>query len=282
MPKSLTTAQVAAYRRDGYVFPLSGFSEQEMAEYRRRLFELEAKEGGKLSKRTNQKPHLLLPWLNKMIRDPRILDAVEDVLGPNLLAWSSGFFYKRAHDPSYISWHQDSTYWGLSSPDVMTAWVAFTPSTVDNGCMRVVPGSHLTQLSHTETYAEDNMLSRGQEVEARVDEKDAVDIILKPGHFSLHHVQIIHGSEPNRSDRPRIGYTIRYIPTHVRQLSPVRDNATLVRGVDEFHHYDLDPVPEREFEPAMVRYHDEVLERATRILYAGAKKVREYEPLKAM
>ena len=107
-----------------------------------KLAELEGREGGKISARTNRKPHLLLPWLNEVIRHPTILDAVEDIIGPNILCWGSGFFAKAVKDLALVSWHQDSTYWGLSEPEVVTAWVAFTPSTVESGCMRVIPASH--------------------------------------------------------------------------------------------------------------------------------------------
>ena len=136
MPAVLDAAAVAAYRRDGIHFPLRVFSAAEAAVMLGRLEAIEAAHGGYLPARINQKPHLLFPWLNEMIREARILDAVEDVLGPDILCWSAQFFTKNANDPSYVSWHQDGTYWGLSSPDVVTAWVAFTPSTIESGCMR--------------------------------------------------------------------------------------------------------------------------------------------------
>ena len=90
--------------------------------FQRRLMRtLEAREGGTMSRRTNMKPHLLVPWLEALVRHPKVLDAVEDIIGPNILAWGSGFFTKGAHDPSFVSWHQDSTYWGLSKPEIVTA-----------------------------------------------------------------------------------------------------------------------------------------------------------------
>ncbi|MBM3523307.1 MAG: phytanoyl-CoA dioxygenase family protein, partial [Alphaproteobacteria bacterium] len=174
----LTKHEQAQYERDGFVFPLRAFDDAEIASFKTRLDGVIAREGGELSKRTNQKPHLLLPFLNEMMRDPRILDAVEGAIGPNILAWASGFFIKQPSSKSFISWHQDSTYWGLSSPDVITAWIAFTPSIPLSGCMRVVAGSHLRdQIPHRDTHAAENMLSRGQEVAVEVDEKQAVDIV---------------------------------------------------------------------------------------------------------
>ena len=277
MPKLLSQAQVDAYHRDGYVFPMRAIAEAEMRATRERYEALCRQEGGQLTKRTNQKPHLLVTWLADMVRHPRILDAVEDVIGPNILAWSSGFFIKGTNDPSYVSWHQDSTYWGLSSPDVVTAWVALTPSTTESGCMQVVPGTQAIQVAHKDTYADNNMLSRGQELAVDVDKSKAVNIVLQPGEMSLHHVQIFHGSDPNRAKHRRIGFTIRYIPTYVRQLSPVRDSAMLVRGVDEYRYFDPDPLPKAEFDPAAVAYHAALIERQTKILYAGAQKVRDLD-----
>ena len=203
MTQALSSDSIARLKNDGILFPIPVFSEEEISGYRTRLEDLARQEGGKLSRATNQKPHILLPWLNRLIRDPRILGPVSAALGPNILCWGSGFFWKQPKDPAFISWHQDSTYWGLSAPDIVTAWVAFTPSTVESGCMRVVPCSHhKDQLPHKDTFAETNLLSRGQEVAVEVDERDAVDVVLKPGEMSIHHVRLIHGSEPNRSDQP--------------------------------------------------------------------------------
>jgi ectoine hydroxylase-related dioxygenase (phytanoyl-CoA dioxygenase family) len=277
MTKVLTGRQVEEFARDGYAFPFRVIDPATAADYRLRLEALAQREGGKLSRATNQKPHLLLPWLNELVRHPRILDAVEDVLGPDVFCWASGFFWKPARDPAYISWHQDATYWGLSSPDVVTAWLAFTPSTVPAGCMRVVPGSHREQLSHADTFAANNLLSRGQEIAVAVDEKAAVDIVLEPGEMSLHHVLIVHGSEPNRADHPRIGYAIRYVGAHVRQLSGVKDSATLVRGVDRHGNFEHEPSPRTEFDPETVAYHAEMLRRTEQILYGGAAQVRPFE-----
>jgi non-heme Fe2+,alpha-ketoglutarate-dependent halogenase len=276
MPKKLSAAQVEAYRRDGYVFPLAAFPASEIAACKQRLDVIMAAEGGVLSRRTNQKPHLLFPWLADMIRHPSIVDAVEDILGPDILVWGSGFFHKPARDPAFVSWHQDSTYWGLSSPDVVTAWVAFTPSTPESGCMQVLPGSHaIDQLPHRDTFHGSNLLTRGQEIAVDVDRSKAVDIVLQPGEMSLHHVRLAHGSEPNRADHSRTGYAIRYIPTSIRQVVGDRDSATLVRGVDRFHHFDPEPRPKVDFDPETLAFHTQMVERTTGILYAGAAQKRD-------
>ena len=271
--KLLTPTQVEAYKRDGYLFPIRALTAEQALAYRRRLEETEAKAGGPLRAGLRSKPHLFLTWAAEIVRHPAILDAVEDLLGPNLLCWSSSFFIKDAHDPGYVSWHQDSTYWGLSQPDIVTAWVALSVSDVSNGCMRVIPGSHLKdQLPHKDTFAANNLLTRGQEVQVEVDEKTASDILLQPGEFSLHHVRIVHGSEPNRADYRRIGYAIRYLPTYVRQVVGERDTATLVRGVDEFHHFDPEPAPKADFDPDAMAFHKKVVDASNAVLYRGTDK----------
>jgi len=156
--KVLTPPAVERYRRDGFYFPIRVLAPGEALERRRRLEAVEAAHGGRLGGELRQKPHLLFTWLADLVRHPAILDAVEDVLGPNLLVWSTSFFIKEARDPAYVSWHQDATYWGLSEPDVVTAWLAFTEATVENGAMRMVPGSHGEQLAHHDTFAPNNLL----------------------------------------------------------------------------------------------------------------------------
>jgi len=272
--KSLSPGQVEAYHRTGYHFPSRALSTDDALAYRRKLEAAEASLGGPLRGPLRNKPHLIFTWAADLVRHPAILDTVEDVLGPNLLCWSSSFFIKEPHDPSYVSWHQDSTYWGLSRPDIVTAWVAFSVSEVANGCMRVIPGSHLKdQLPHNDTFAENNLLTRGQEVMVEVDPKEAVNIELQPGEFSLHHVRIVHGSEPNAADYRRIGYAIRYLPTDVRQVVGERDSATLVRGIDEFHYFDMEPRPKADLDPEAVALHKQITEAANQVLYRGTDKV---------
>jgi ectoine hydroxylase-related dioxygenase (phytanoyl-CoA dioxygenase family) len=241
--------------------------------YLSKLEEAEAKQGGPMRGPLRSKPHLLFTWANELIRQPRVLDAIEDILGPNLLVWSSSFFIKDARDPSFVSWHQDSTYWGLSQPDVVTAWIALTVSHVANGCMRVIPGSHLKdQLPHQDTFAENNLLSRGQEVMVEVNPAEAVNVQLQPGEFSLHHVRLVHGSDPNPADYRRIGYAVRYVPTYVRQTAGPRDYATLVRGVDSYRHFEAEPVPAADLDPQAVEAHRRITEEANAVLYRGTDK----------
>lgn len=271
--KRLDAAAVEAYERDGFYFPLRAMSEAQAAEYRNKLESHEADHQPIMQTVLRNKPHLVITWINELIRDPRILDAVEDILGPNILAWGSNFFIKDPRDDAYISWHQDSTYWGLSHPDVMTTWIALSDVTPENGAMRMLPGSHLLdQLPHKDTFAEHNLLTRGQEVQLDVDESKTVDVPLKPGEMSLHHVRTVHASNPNATDTRRIGLAIRYVPTYVSQISGARDYATLVRGKDTYNNFVLEPAPKVDFGPEEMALHAKIAEESFQILYRGTER----------
>ncbi len=283
MAGSLTSAQIQKYRRDGYLSPLRVMPEDEATRLLAKLEAVEREEGGKLSNASNAKPYMLFPFLADAIRDARILDVVESLLGPNILCWAGGFFSKNPGDGKIISWHQDSTYWGLSEPEVGSAWLALTPSTVESGCMRVIPGTHTKdQLPHRDTFATNNLLSRGQEVAVEVNEADAHDIVLRPGEMSLHHVRLVHGSAPNHANHRRVGFVIRYIPTHIRQVAGSEDSASLVRGEDRFGNFGPEPRPATDRDPACVEFHRAMLERTQAFLYAGAAQPgRDRQPERA-
>ncbi len=281
MPKSLSRDQIARYRAEGYLAPLRVMSAAEAGALRARLEAVEARLGGPLRGDLRHKSHLLFPFLADLVRHPAILDAVEDLIGPDILCWNSNFFIKEAATPSFVSWHQDSTYWGLSSADVVTAWVALTPSNLANGAMAVIPGSQtLDQAPHRDTFDRNNLLTRGQEIAVAVDEAAAVPLVLDPGEMSLHHVRLVHGSPPNPSPDRRIGFAIRYIPTSLRQLEG-EDSATLVRGTDRFGHFELEPRPETDLAADMLAYHRRIAERSARILYRGTG-VASYNDPRAM
>jgi chlorinating enzyme len=269
MAKSLTEEQIAQYREQGYLAPLRVMSEDQALALRTALETVEAGMGGPLRGDLRHKTHLLFPFLADLVRHPKILDAIEDLLGPDILCWSSNFFIKEAADPAFVSWHQDSTYWGLSAPDVATAWVALTPSNVENGAMAMLPGSHkFDQMPHRDTFHRHNLLTRGQEIAVEVDERQAVVLNLRPGEMSLHHVRVVHGSAPNPTLDRRIGFAIRYIPTRLRQLEG-EDSATLVRGEDRFHHFEHEPRPKIDMDPELLALHRQIAERNAKILYRG-------------
>jgi non-heme Fe2+,alpha-ketoglutarate-dependent halogenase len=277
----LTRTQVDQFWRDGCVFPIRVMSEADAAQLRGRLEEFERQAGGPLKGDLRHKSHLLFAWLGDLVRQERIVDAIADLYGPNLLCWTTNFFIKEARNPAFVSWHQDSTYWGLDRPDVVTAWIALTPSNKANGAMGFIPGTHTKdQIPHRDTFAQNNLLTRGQEVAVDVDENDAVTIELAPGEMSLHHVRLVHGSPPNPSDDRRIGFAIRYIPTSVAQVAG-EDSATLVRGVDEFHHFAHEPRPARDMDPEFVALHRQIAERNAQILYRGTP-VKSYNDPKAL
>jgi non-heme Fe2+,alpha-ketoglutarate-dependent halogenase len=281
MPKMLTQTQIDQFWRDGCVFPIRVMPEAAALGIRARLEAFEKQAGGPLKGDLRHKSHLLFSWLGDLVRQERIVDAIEDLYGPNLLCWTTNFFIKEARNPAFVSWHQDSTYWGLDKPDVVTAWIALTPSNKANGAMGFIPGSHASdQIPHRDTFAKNNLLTRGQEVAVDVDESRAVTIELAPGEMSLHHVRLVHGSPPNPSNDRRIGFAIRYIPTSVAQVAG-EDSATLVRGVDTFNHFAHEPRPARDMDPEFVQLHKEIAERNARILYRGTQ-VKSYNDPKAL
>jgi ectoine hydroxylase-related dioxygenase (phytanoyl-CoA dioxygenase family) len=264
--KSLTEDAVERYRDAGYLAPIRVLTTSEAARIRAKLEDFEA-DAGPLAGKLRQKSHLLFTWLNDLIRHERILDAVEDIVGPDILCWGTSFFIKEPRNPAYVSWHQDSTYWGLEPADIVTAWVALSDSTTENGAMRVMPGSHtMAQVPHRDTFRPENLLSRGQEVMVEVDDAHADTLVLKAGEMSLHHVRLIHGSEPNPSDQRRIGFAIRYLPTYVRQVAGSHDWATLVRGVDRHGNFELEQRPDADMSESAQAYHSAVVGGHSKIL----------------
>ncbi|MBI2994489.1 MAG: phytanoyl-CoA dioxygenase family protein [Gammaproteobacteria bacterium] len=275
----LNAEQQDAYRERGYHCPVRAYSGQEAAPLCRKFLTYWEQNDAKLKALLPRErgsflieTHLFLRWVYDIVANPRILDAVESVLGPNVMAWSSQWFPKFPHDRTYVSWHQDATYWGLSPPNVTTAWVALSDSTRENACLRVIPGTHRgALLPQRETYAEANMLSRGQEIAVEVDESKAVDFVLRPGQFSLHHVGIVHGSGPNDSGRHRIGLAIRYISPDVVQHGSERDMVLMLRGRDDYGHFDIVQPPERDLPYGESALHAESLGRKMRNLMPGEK-----------
>jgi hypothetical protein len=252
VPKHLTSAQLAQFRGEGYVFPFRAVSAGEAAQYRARIEAYEAQVGHDANRTLKIKGNLAFPWLMALGRNPRVLDAVEDVIGPDILLFGASIFAKDARDPRYVSWHQDSAYFGLDPHEEVTAWVGFTDSSVEKGCLKVMPRTHLgPDLHHVETHAADNMLAKGQTI-GGLDERKAVHIELSAGEFSLHHERTAHASEPNRGNDRRIGFAFFYIPTHVRSTLG-RRRATLVRGVDHYGYWDADSEPRVDLDPASMQ-----------------------------
>jgi len=253
MSNHLSPAAVEAYRRDGYAFPLPCLTPSEARRYRDGIEAFEQRSGEQATLIIRNKGHLKLRALYDLVHDARVLDAVESVIGPNILCWSSSLFVKEPRDPAFVAWHQDSYYWGLEPDDVVSAWIAFAPSTLENGAMQVIPGTHTAaQFPHAKSApGSGNMLFTHEEIAVEVDAAKGVSLLLAEGEMSLHHVKIVHGSPPNRSHARRYGYAIRYVAPHVRQRGDM-PYATLVRGRDDHGYFKRDPVPRQDFDPEVL------------------------------
>ena len=269
VPRHLGAEQVARYDADGVVFPIDVLSADEAAGYRARLETLEAGHG---AMKYAMKPYLTVTLADELAHDERLLDAVEDLIGPDLLLWDGAFITKEPHTDKFLSWHQDLTYWGIGPPEqIVSVWLALSEVTPANGCMRVAPGTHLGGiLPHVDRFDEDNLLSRGQEIDAGFDRDAALDVVLRPGQMSLHHGQVVHGSSPNHSDERRIGLNFQFITPAVRQTEMKHDSAMLVRGRDTAKHFAPEPRPLIDFAPESIAFAQDIAERRTKMLFRGA------------
>jgi hypothetical protein len=265
MAGSLSPEQVAHYHREGFVFPIDCLAPGEVSYFRGRLEEFERAQGdtfGKLPGLVRSKSHLLFAWMDELVRHPKVLDAVESIIGPDILIYHLTSWLKEPNEASHVSWHQDGTYFGLEPPEQITAWIALTDATAEMGCIKVLPGSHaIGQRPHKDTFSAGNLLSRGQTIQERLDYTKYTMMPLKAGQISLHHTHIVHSSEPNRSDRRRIGIGVSYIPPHCRLINDVRVTASLVRGQDRFGYFDLEPRPSGDFDPESRAVHAAAVER---------------------
>ncbi len=276
MPR-LTADQHATYARDGVLHPVRAFSADTARDLRARVEALEANHADGAGRHDLKQffrvnGQLVIPLLAEIAKTPAILDAVETILGPDLLVWSVELFIKEPGDGTIVSWHQDITYWGMGETDEeVTAWLALSDVSVEAGCMRFIPGSHKGGIvDHADTFADSNLLSRGQEI-ADVDEDAAVPGPLKPGEMSLHHGRCFHASAPNNSGDRRIGVAIRYVTPDVRQADMARDYAMLVRGQDRQQGWINVAAPSALFEPRALALYDEVLAAQSAVLAAGAE-----------
>jgi len=270
----LSAAEVSQFDADGYVTPVDVLSTAEAKELRHKLETVEAAQNGALLPAQRSKSFLLFKWLNDLVRDARILDPIEQLIGPDILLWNTIFWIKEAGAGSYISWHQDTRYWGLSSDQVVTAWIALSPASIDAGCMRVLPGTHRGDvLNHDDLYHPDNMLTRGQAISPEfVDEDAAVYMPLEVGQMSIHNYRLAHASGPNQSGDRRIGVSMHFMPPDTRQIVGDWDCATLVRGHDAYGHFAEAPVPAADFDPAAVAFHEKAGRAVNEVLYKGAAK----------
>jgi len=249
MLRVLSRTQADAYARDGFVSPLDALPPSACVAYRARFDDLERTLGPRrrdIVWMTNL--HLCFRWCYDLVTIPAVLDAVEDLIGPDLLVVSSMLFVKYPGEPSYVSWHQDGKALRCVGGPMraLSAWIALAPSTEANGCLRVLPGSHgQGYLDHDCTYGADNMLRRGETVRAPIDEAQAVLLPLQPGEMSIHHVHALHASHANTGEGPRIGMAVRYAPPDT-SIAATHAPVVLARGKDDYHHHDVlrEPPPD--------------------------------------
>lgn len=265
----LTQSELDRFSRDGFLFPIKVLEPREAGDCLARLEAMESRRTGRLSPLFNAKPHLLVPWLWDLVHDPRIVDRVEALLGPDILCLGTSFISKSPGDSRYVAWHQDITYWGLTSADAVTAWLALTPSVPESGCVRAVPGTHRQCFAHTDSGDSANLLGRREKMIEKVEGSEAIDFVLAPGEMSLHHCLAVHGSAPNHSQLRRVGFAIRYIPGANTLRTGARNSATLVRGRN-LGNFSLEKAPEGEFHPAAVARHSGIVRDGMRIVFDGA------------
>ncbi len=264
------------YNQLGYYYPLNALPEAKANDYGHRLAVLSESNQAPVLGYRGQLNHLhvVCPYVNELVRNSVVIDAVEAILGPDILVWGVSLFLKPSHSPGYVSWHQDLTYWGLSNDQEVSAWFALGPVTRDNGCMRFIPGSHkLGQIEHRDTINESNILTRGQHADLDIDESSAVYVELEAGQVSLHHGHLLHASGPNNTGQPRIGLSVNYLSTSVRQSVAKTDFAMLVRGEDRFNHFEKLPEPKGELDEKGMEWHRKIIATQNEALYDGAENV---------
>ncbi|MCA9652288.1 MAG: phytanoyl-CoA dioxygenase family protein [Myxococcales bacterium] len=242
---TISEQQAQRYHENGFLAPVPILGPEEAARYRQRFDGLEARIGRPDAQLKLLDAHLEERFVWEIATHPRILDALEAVIGPDILLLGTHFIckYGEALQPdAFIAWHQDLTYWGLEPPVAITAWYAIDDCDLGNGCMQMIPGSHRSGISeHGKSERVGNMLRINQAVALDpADERRAVDVVLRAGEVSLHDGLVVHGSPPNRSGRRRCGLASKYVPAHVRQVaerSHTRSKAIVVRGEDRQQHF---------------------------------------------
>jgi len=277
MLKVLTKQQIEQYRDEGFFSPIRVISETEALSIKSQLEEVEAQFPEEINAESRNNLHLSFEFLDALAHNPIIVDAMEDLIGPDIALWATVMFIKEPSSKHYVSWHQDATYMGMNSTDFPTPWVALSPSNLETGCMTMIAGSHKQEIrKHKDTFAEHNILTRGQVI-PEVDESKGVDLILEPGEMSIHNGAIIHGSKPNKSQQRRIGFSLQsYMSPAIEQVVG-RNIWTHIRGKQR---QDRDGLrldrPKYNMDPVTVSQRKIANENLSNILYKGAKTKRNY------
>ena len=243
------------YLAHGYVSPVTFLKEGEAFEHRKRMEVAENKIG---SLHYLSKAHTFLTSAWELASKAEVLDLVEKLIGPDILLYNVTYIIKEPNSLSHVSWHQDLTYWGLSHDDQVSMWMALSPATEENGCMKMIPRSHKQgRQKHEVTTDKTNVLLQGQTVTS-VDESTAVFCPLNPGQATFHHGWTLHASMPNISSERRIGLNVQYLATHTHQTKHKNDSAILVRGQDRFNYFSKDIPAATDLDPAAMKRQDEL------------------------
>ena len=270
MPKVLTQKQIDSFHEDGFLFPVRVFSETEAVVARERFEQFRARFPEHAAK-LDVKANIICPWVTELCQTPRILDVIEDLVGPDILCTSSNFRFKHPDGRTHAGWHQDGKYIQME-PNLTLMVVAFTDFTEQSGCVQFVPGSHRWgYLEHSVTNPDpDSILVRQQKIVDNFDESLAVPAILKPGEMSLHQAGMIHGSRPNHANFTRIAWIADYMPTHGRVLSGQKAGAMLMRGTDSYHHFEEEFAPDAEASPAAIESWRRSVDMSAATIYADS------------
>ena len=273
MSLTLTKEEISRYRKDGLIFPKTIMTPSKASEYLALLENYEVATGGPVKDQFRYKCHLVFPWINELMRNDGILDIVEDLIGPDIMVWTSHLYPKEPGDQKFISWHQDSAHWGLETDNILTVWIALTPVTRANGCMQMLPGSQTTgTVAHHDTWGEKNMLTRGQTISEKINEEKAVWVEMEPGQASIHHLFMWHASPANVTENRRVALALRYITPKAKQTRTDRDFATLVRGRDDYKNFEYEPIPSSTMAPEALRIHKEIADIQGGIYLKGTDK----------
>ena len=273
---NLSPNQLKQYKDEGFVSPIDIFSKDKTNEIRKEIELIEENIPGELNKSGRYNAHLISPLLDEVTHDPKILDAVQCIIGENILVCGTTLFVKNPNQKGFVSYHQDAKYIGLKPYNWVTAWVAITDSNEHNGCMRMWPGSHKDNLkNHDQMFNEGNLLTRGQTVK-NVPIDKTTPLILKAGQMSLHHPKVVHGSDLNKSNDRRIGFVIQsYIGTNVKQVLG-KNSVQLARGLDEFNYHEIITRPKSLMNKDDLKIKKQENDNLQEIFYTGSKQKGEY------
>ena len=272
----LSDKELKDYKDNGFVAPIDVLSLEEAREIKKEIENIEKKWPDELVGLGRNNVHYISPIFDQVCHNPKILDALESIIGKNILICGTTLFIKNPDQKGFVSFHQDAKYIGLEPQNWVTAWLAVTDTNEENGCMRMWKGSHKEDLKfHNQKFDENNLLTRGQTVE-NVPIKETTPIVLKAGELSLHHPKIVHGSGPNKSKDRRIGFVIQsYIGTNVDQVLG-KMYVQQARGNDNFKYHEHVKRPTELMNNNDILTRKKANEELLKIFYSGSNKIGKY------